>query len=105
MTQRARKRNDEPELVQVKTYLNPQSTTEAEISEFVGSAMRMRGSTAVRAMLSIAWTQMQQFDREEFEQHFKGSHNFTAFGRLRAKHKASIEADSLLIHPPTPKLK
>jgi hypothetical protein len=102
---RPRKRKNEPALLQVKTYLNPQSVTEAEISEFIGTAMRMRGSTALRAMLSIAWKQMQQFDREEFEQHFKGSHNFTAFERLRAKHTASIEADSLLIHPPTPKLK
>ena len=103
--QRMRKNKSEPALLQIKTYLNPQSLTEAEISDFIGAAMRQRGSAAVRAMLSIAWTQMQQFHREEFEQHFKGSHNFTAFERLRAKHKASLEADSLLIHPPTPKLK
>lgn len=50
--------------------------TEAEISEFIGTAMRM-GSTALRAMLSIAWGQIQQFNREEFEQHFKGSHAVT----------------------------
>ena len=38
---RPRKRKNEPALLQVKTYLNPQSVTEAEISEFIRIAVPM----------------------------------------------------------------
>ncbi|WJS87245.1 hypothetical protein [Paracoccus sp. TOH] len=99
------KRGRKAQLRHVKTYLNPESEVEAGISEFVDSAVRMRSSAAVRAMLTIAWERMQDFDRAEFDRHFSSSHNYSTFERVRSKHHASIEADSLLSNPPTPKIK
>ncbi len=99
------KRGRKAQLRHVKTYLNPESEVEAGISDFIDSSVRMRSSAAARAMLTIAWEKMQDFDRAEFERHFSASHNYATFERLRSKHQASTEADSLLSNPPTPKLK
>jgi len=99
------KRGRKSELRQSRTYLNPESEIEAAISEFIDKSVRMRGSHSMRAMLVIAWEQMQGFDRAEFDRHFKGSHNFSVFERIRLKQEASTGADSLLSNPPTPKLK
>lgn len=99
------KRGRKVQLRQVKAYLNPESEVEAHISEFIDTSVRMRSSAAIRSMLMIAWDRMAEFDRPEFEQHFKNSHNFTTFERVRSKHHASTGTDSLLSNPPTPKLK
>lgn len=99
------KRGRKAQLRHVKTYLNPESEVEAAISDFVDSSVRMRSSAAVRVMLTIAWDRMQDFDRAEFDRHFSSSHNHSTFERIRLKHQASIEADSLLSNPPTPKIK
>lgn len=99
------KRGRRAKLRQAKTYLNPQSETDAAIADFIEGAVLMRSSAAMRVMLTLAWERMQDFDRAEFERHFGASHNYTSFDRLRSKHHASIEADSLLSHPPTPKIK
>ena len=99
------KRGRKAALRHLKTYLNPEIEVEAAISNFVDGAVRMRSSAAVRLMLTIAWEQMQGFNRAEFERHFSATHNFATFERLRSKQKASNEADSLLSNPPTPKIK
>jgi hypothetical protein len=102
VTRRSRK----TALKQVRTYLNPESETEAAISEFIDKSVSMRGSYTMRAMLLIAWEQMAGLDRAEFDRVFKGSHNFTVFERIRSKQQqASKGADSLASNPPTPKLK
>lgn len=92
-------------LRQSRTYLNPESEVEAEISDFIDKSVRMRASHVMRSMLLIAWEQMAGFDRAEFDRHFKGAHNYSTFERLRSKHRASKGASSLLTDPPTPKIK
>lgn len=99
------RRGRKAELRQTKTYLNPESEVEAAIIEFIGGSVRMRNSLTIRAMLAIAWEQMQHFGRDDFDRHFYASHNFTSFERIRSKHDASTGTDSLLSNPPTPKLK
>lgn len=99
------KRGRKSELRQLRTYLHPESEIDTAISDFIDKSVRMRGSHAMRAMLVIAWQQMQGFDRAEFDRHFKGSHNFSVFEKIRSKQEASTGADSLLSNPPTPKLK
>ncbi|WP_299592547.1 hypothetical protein [uncultured Tateyamaria sp.] len=99
------KRGRKTELRQLRTYLNSESETEAQISEFIEKSVRMRASHTMRLMLAIAWEQMQGFDRAEFERHFQGCHNFSAFDRMRSKQQASDGSDSLTINPPTPKIK
>lgn len=99
------KRGRKVQLRQAKAYLNPESENEAAISEFIETAVRMRSSAAMRAMLLIAWDRMCTFDRAEFDRHFSQSHNFSTFERIRSKRHASTGTDSLVSNPPTPKIK
>lgn len=96
------KRGRKTQLRQVRAYLNPEQPEEAAICEFVEKAVRMRSGAAVRAMLRLAWAQMQTFERGQFEAHFP-DHRFQTFERIRRS--ASPEADSPVSIPPSPKIK
>jgi hypothetical protein len=91
-------------LTPVRAYLSPEQPSEAAIIEFVSSAVRMRSSATVRAMLCLAWAQMEKLDRETFEAMFPGN-KFSTFERIRRSNAASQEADSLVQIPPSPKVK